>query len=260
MNKITSSEIFLSLARGRIYSFLAACFRYPDAGSWDEISSDEALSSFAFACTQLSEEKGYRFLGKYSGGLSLGKITSVEKLEEKFQEVFGHTISKQCPPYETEYGNIHLFQQSDVLADLGGFYNAFGLSPTEGKERIDHISIQLEFLYIVSFKEAMAIQEGKIEESEICREVQILFLEEHLGKWAPVFTRRLSLQSKSGIYRKMAALLDKFINAEKKYLLISSEFMPDVTRGEHLPVVSDVWDQSNFEMDADIVSNSFGEK
>lgn len=249
MKPAISKEAMLSLARSRVYSYLTACFRYPDAKSWAEIASAEELDSFASACTQLGEKKAYRFLRRYSGGLPAGKGLNLEKLQDTYQEVFGHTISKYCPPYETEYGNIHLFQQSDVLADLGGFYNAFGVAPVEGKERIDHISIQLEFLYLVTFKEAHALEEGKAKEAVVCREAQTAFLEDHLGRWVSIFAKRLERKDPEGIYGDAARLLGDFIEAEKKLLEMEPEILPDVSRGELLPTVSDEWDSSDWQGD-----------
>lgn len=255
MKSTISTEAMLALARSRVYSYLAACFRYPDIESWTEIAGEEGRDSFACACTQLAEKKEYRFLGKFEGGLPSSKSVSLEGLEDKFQEVFGHTISKHCPPYETEYGNIHLFQQTNVLADLGGFYNAFGVAPRDGKERIDHISIQLEFLYLVTFKEAHALEECKTEEAEVCRQAQVSFIEEHLGRWAPIFARRLLRQGGAEIYGDAARLLDKFIEAEKKLVAADPELAPDVSRGELLPMVPDEWDHSDWQNDGDADSD-----
>lgn len=249
MESAISQKALLSLARSRIYSYLAACFRYPDAESLRGIAGDKERTTFTYACAQLAEEEGYRFLRRYSGGLPAGRSIDLEKLEDAYQEVFGHTISKHCPPYETEYGNMHLFQQSDVLADLGGFYNAFGVAPREGQERLDHVSIQLEFLYLVTFKEARAIEEGKMEEAKICREAQAAFLEDHIGRWISVFAKRLERKNSEGIYGDAARLLDNFIEAEKKLFAAEPEAVPDVSRGELLPTVSDEWDSSDWQRD-----------
>jgi DMSO reductase family type II enzyme chaperone len=250
-----SKEMMLPLARSRVYSCLAACFRYPDAESWEEIASDEDRSTFAYACVQLAEKKEYHSLRRYCGGLSTGKDTSLEILQDTYQEVFGHTVSKHCPPYETEYGNMHLFQQSDVLADLGGFYNAFGVAPRERIDRLDHISFQLEFLYLVTFKEAHALKEGKTEEAKICREAQAAFLEDHLGRWAPIFAKRLERKDLEGIYGDAARLLDNFVEAEKKCLSMELQLVPDVSRGELLPIAPDEWDSSDRQNDGDAVSD-----
>ncbi len=255
MESSISKEAMLSLARSRVYSYLAACFRYPDAESWSGIAGDEERTTFTYACAQLAEEKDYRSLRRYCSGLPTSRGIGLEKLEDAYQEVFGHTISKHCPPYETEYGNIHLFQQSDVLADLGGFYNAFGVAPREGRERLDHISIQLEFLYLVTFKEARALKEGKTEEAEVCREAQAAFLEDHIGRWAPIFAKRLERKNPKGIYGDAARLLDSFIEAEKKLFAAEPEPVPDVSRGELLPTVSDEWDSSDWQRDDNSASD-----
>ncbi len=249
MESAVPNEAMLPLARSRVYSFLAACFRYPDAESLAEISGHEERTTFTYACAQLAEEKDYRSLRRYCGGLPASRDIDLEKLEDAYQEVFGHTISKHCPPYETEYGNVHLFQQSDVLADLGGFYNAFGVAPREGKERLDHISIQLEFLYLVTFKEARALEEGKTEEAEICREAQAAFFEDHFARWAPIFAKRLERKDPEGIYGEAARLLDDFLEAEKKRLTAEPELVPDVSRGEFLPTIPDEWDSSDWQRD-----------
>ena len=144
---------------------------------------------------------------------------------------------------------MHLFQQSDVLADLGGFYNAFGVAPREGKERLDHISIQLEFLYLVTFKEARAREEGKALEAEICRLAQAAFFEDHLGRWAPIFAKRLERKNPEGIYGAAARLLGNFIEAEKNCLTTELELVSDVSRGELLPTISDEWDSSDWQRD-----------
>ncbi len=249
MESSIPKEAMLPLARSRVYSYLAACFRYPDEEALAGIAGHEECSTFTYACTQLAEEKEYRFMSRYCGGLPASKDIGLEKLEDAYQEVFGHTISKHCPPYETEYGNVHLFQQSDVLADLGGFYSAFGVTPNEGNERLDHISIQLEFLYLVTFKEAHALEEGKVEEAEICREAQAAFLEGHLGRWASIFANRLERKDSEGIYGDAARLLDSFIEAEKKVFATEMELVPDVARGELLPMIPDEWDSSDWQGD-----------
>jgi len=255
MESVIPKEAMLPLARSRVYSYLAACFRYPDAESLAGIAGDEERTTFTYACAQLAEERDYRSLRRYCGGLPASRDINLEKLEDAYQEVFGHTVSKHCPPYETEYGNVHLFQQSDVLADLGGFYNAFGVAPREGKERLDHISIQLEFLYLVTFKEAHALEEGKVEEAKICREAQAVFLEDHLGRWTPVFAKRLERKNPVGIYGDAARLLDIFIEAEKKLLTTEPELVPDVSRGEFLPTIPDEWDSSDWQSDGNSASD-----
>jgi len=139
-----------------------------------------------------------------------------------------------------------MFQQSDFLADLAGFYRAFGVEAKERVERLDHISTELEFLYLVAFKEAHALRSGLAEGAQICRDAQAAFLEDHLGRWAPVFARRLERKDPDGPYGAAARMLLAFIAAEAKALAAESDPAPDLARGEILPLAADEWDSSEW--------------
>ena len=234
-------------ARARLYAYLAACFLYPDEGAWRELTYQEARSTLAFACALLGEEAPYQALRLHCGGLPLRGIEGLDALREGYEAVFGHTISKQCPPYETEYTNMHLFQQSDFLADLAGFYRAFGVAVKEGTERLDHLAIQLEFLHLASFKEARALESGEAEAAAVCRDAQTSFIEDHLGRWAGIFAKRLERKDHEGTYAAAARMLRDFIAAELQAHAAAPDPITDVTRGELLPMASDEWDASDWQ-------------
>ena len=246
-----SAAPLIAYARARLYAYLAACFRYPDEGAWRELTCRESRSTLAFACALLGEETSYPALRLHCGGMPLRGIESLDALRETYEAVFGHTISKQCPPYETEYANMHLFQQSDFLADLAGFYRAFNVHVKEGTERLDHIAIQLEFLHLASFKEARALESGDAEAAEICREAQASFLEDHLGRWAEIFAKRLQRRDADGPYASAARMLGDFIAAEMQAHAASPAVVSDVTRGELLPMAANEWDASDWQTAGD---------
>ncbi len=129
------------------------------------------------------------------------------------RRLFG-ALSLDCPPYETCYGASHVFQQAQALADISGFYRAFGLEPSEtGHERADHISAELEFMAFLALKEAHALGQGLGEQARICREAQKKFLEDHLGRWTRAFSQGLQKKSPE-IYGPLAASLQDLVRQE----------------------------------------------
>ncbi len=61
-------------------------------------------------------------------------------------------------PYETEYTTPDALYKAHQLADIAGFYRAFGLEmSTENRERPDHLAAELEFMHFLALKEAQAM-------------------------------------------------------------------------------------------------------
>ncbi len=124
-----------------------------------------------------------------------------------------------CPAYETAPIGSNIFQQSQVMADVAGFYRAFGfVLSDENPERIDHVTVELEFMRALAYKEAYArVYDGR-GKVDICRQAERRFWKEHLGYWLPAFATRLGAKAESGVYFELALLLEKFTGVEDKFL------------------------------------------
>lgn len=130
-----------------------------------------------------------------------------DTLETTYRRLFGLTvISTACPPCEIEYEpNADVAFRSQQLADVAGFYQAFGLQvASRAEERLDHIVVEAEFLYLLLAKEAAARQAGNREGTEVCEDARRKFFQEHVGWWLPVFSRVLARTAGSGYYRELA--------------------------------------------------------
>ncbi len=126
---------------------------------------------------------------------------------EAYGATFGPIPAGHFSPYETSYGSSNAFTQSQALADISGFYRAFGVEPASVyRERPDHLGAELEFLGFLEFKEALALTEKNSEAAQICQSARRRFLEEHVGRWAPVLLERLSLEAAHELYRLLGAL------------------------------------------------------
>ncbi|MBI2956170.1 MAG: molecular chaperone TorD family protein [Acidobacteria bacterium] len=139
-------------------------------------------------------------------------------LEPAYRQLFGLTaVSTSCPPCEVEYEpNPDITYRAQRMADIAGFYQAFGLQVSgHAGERLDHLTVQAEFLYVLLAKEAAAREEENVEAAEICREARRKFFEEHVGWWLPAFSRLLSRVAPAPFYRELASLTASLSAAER---------------------------------------------
>lgn len=102
------------------------------------------------------------------------------------------------PLYEGEYGRQRMVGKTPVLADLSGFYNAFGFAVASGDEGNgaesgDHIAVELEFMAVLLLEEAALSVSGDAEGMSIVREARRKFLLDHLGGFARGILRRPEL-------------------------------------------------------------------
>ena len=67
---------------------------------------------------------------------------------------------------------------------------AFGLMlRPDAHERIDHVSCECEFLCFLAYKEAYARTAGDTDMLAVTQRATALFLRDHLGRFAPAFSR-----------------------------------------------------------------------
>jgi TorA maturation chaperone TorD len=139
--------------------------------------------------------------------------SSSEARSREYDRLFCHRTTILCPIYEAEYDRNRAVSQGPTLADIAGFYRAFGLELAVS-ERPDHIALELEFMSVLAYKEALAFQNNLTEQAQICRDAQKKFLEAHLGRWAGLFAETVMRTSHLEFYRALARELKAFIESE----------------------------------------------
>ena len=191
-----------ALARSEVYLFLARGFSYPR-------HSLSELHHRAQQAAQVLGEDSLKLIRQL-------EVPPVAELETQYIQTFGHTMLQNSPAYEMEYSQRHIFMQSQSMAELAGFYRAFGAEAASG-ERLDHIGTELEFMYYLSYKEAYALSSGAEEGAKVCRDGQHRFLEKHLGRWVPLFLRGLE-SVMEGLYRPLSKATMAWLEMEAKEL------------------------------------------
>lgn len=206
----------IALRRAQMYAFLSQAFLYPRENWLADIQIPETIL----------EALGLQIAGLFHEGY---RLLTLEELQAEHRRVFG-LVGSQC--YETEFGLPHEFRQSQELADLAGFYRAFGFHMGgRVRERPDHIAVELEFMYLLCLKEAYAEVHGLREQVEISRNAQAAFLKDHLGTWIEAFAASLLLASgntstsevKLGPYHLLARLAADFVRNDAGCLGVTIE-------------------------------------
>ncbi len=140
------------------------------------------------------------------------------ELQERYDVLFGHAVRGACPAYEMEYGRNEIIRQASDLADLAGFYRAFGLEIAGDKNgRPDHISVECEFMSALCAKEAYAQAQGDKGNADICFDAERTFLRDHLARWLPAFARHVEEADADGFFGALARFADAFVKAECSY-------------------------------------------
>ncbi|MBO94045.1 MAG: hypothetical protein CMI32_03990 [Opitutales bacterium] len=201
-----------ALGRSAIYELASLAFLYPAAGTL------ELLTAKTEQAEQVDSPELANAFKQLAAELSL--LDEATLLHE-YVSVFGHSMASECSLYEEEYANSEIFMKSGSLADLKGFYAAFGVKPDpELKDRLDHVGVELEFMHLLTFKEAYARHHGHgPEKVAVCREAQVNFLKNHLAPLVKALARRLSQKTGGqGFYSSLGRLLDLQIDREMDLL------------------------------------------
>ncbi|RJQ50409.1 MAG: hypothetical protein C4526_12140 [Nitrospiraceae bacterium] len=102
---------------------------------------------------------------------------------------------------------------SEEMSDVAGFYRAFSMGFTG--DRPDHISMQLEFMRLLTLKEAKALLDRDTENEGVCVSAQKKFLHSHLGRWTSTLSR---MAGGIRFYGPFSALIKNWLTVECTYL------------------------------------------
>ena len=137
-------------------------------------------------------------------------------LAHHYDQLFDASAGLRCPALETSViadTPSEQMTRTYTLADVAGFYRAFGVEVGPGEGQPDHIAAELEFMHLLAVKEAVARSEsGDSEHAKICREATCSFLRDHLGRWAPRFAQQLEeAPGADAFYVAADRLLGRFV-------------------------------------------------
>lgn len=143
----------------------------------------------------------------------------MDRLKIDFTRLFIGPYRVLAPPYGSEYLEEMRKIMGDSTVDALEKYHAAGMVPSDDfKDTPDHISMELEFMYFLIYKET----EGLVSETATVileyLNKQKEFVDLHIGHWVEPFAQNIKNHAQTDFYKNLAAGVDIFIKEDVEYL------------------------------------------
>jgi len=194
-------------ARADLARLLAACYYEPGPEFAEERVFDamrEAAANVHPALADVAERVGRGFAA--TGG---------EDLLVDYTRLFLGPVDILAKPY----GSVWLDADAPLMGGstmaVPQHYEDAGFAVDEGfRDLPDHIAVELEFLYVLLFREAEAQLRQDAETLAGLARMRQRFLGEHLGQWAGPFAAAVATGAETPYYRDLADLTARFVALE----------------------------------------------
>jgi TorA maturation chaperone TorD len=208
-------EPFLD-ARTFAYDILKCAFlQEPSTEFITHLIQGEIIQAFPFtdSCAALAEATNRIVHYLKEPGVLSGK--NYDHLHWDYTRMFIGPAKLPAPPWESVYRDADHLHFSKETLDVRNAYRKYNLLPKDfGREPDDHIGLELDFMHKLCEK---ARERARIGDETGLAEIlkdQKAFLDEHLLKWVPDWTRDVVNSAQTDFYRGMVLLLDAFLKLD----------------------------------------------
>lgn len=192
-------------ARGDSFRLLSACFYQPEK---DVFLQEEILKNLASLLKQVSPDASV-FVGEMEKSFSR---YSEKELNVDYAKLFVGPNDLLAPPYGSVYLDGGRRVMGDSTMEVIKLYEEQGLvMDGDFKNLPDHITVELEFIYYLIFKEIEALEKSDIHGACEFINKQKLFLDRFLKRWIQPFCDKMREGAKSEFYRTLADCACAFI-------------------------------------------------
>ncbi len=226
------SSVVPALARATVYRTFAVAFQPPTEAGLRSIGAGDGFRTLKLALQVVAPSSSRQVDAGIKQLRREGR--RLMPLAAQYSRVFGHTARGLVCPCETEYGDDNKYQQPQQLADISGYYLAFGLTPIAGSElRQDHVACECEFMVFLNLKQALFAEEGAhgaegVETLDVTRQAERTFLRDHLGRFGRAFASTLASNGSGAYYSTWGMLFLTWLELEHSRLglEIASDALP----------------------------------
>ena len=202
-----TDEIDRDAARADFCRFLAACYYEPGP----EFAEERLFDSMAAAAQRFDGElaAGARRLGEAFAAASL------EDLLVDYTRLFLGPVDAPAKPYGSVWlGPDKLTMQDSTMAVIS-LYEEEGFEIADDfRELPDHVAAELEFLYLLLFRERGARRDGDAGALAATAGLRRRLVGEHIGRWVGPFADAVERNAGRAFYRELATLTRRFVGLE----------------------------------------------
>lgn len=208
MNDLQHRTHLRHLARTDVYRLLSACYYQPE----DAFLEEDVFSQLKTALAKASP----------SGVIDAAalddcfKSSGVEVLLLDYSRLFLGPFEILAKPYGSVYLDGEKIVMGDSTMQALELYREGGFDVAEDfLEMPDHIAVELEFLYLLSFRIGKASDD---EEKACLILLKQKFLEEHLGRWVGTLSEAIRKGAQTDFYKRLADLTEQFVREDLQEL------------------------------------------
>jgi TorA maturation chaperone TorD len=206
-----SNDAAKAAARADLCRLLAACYYEPDTAFAEEKVFDVMATAAAAIDPELA-----------TAARRLGAAFAADTLQDllvDYTRLFLGPMQALAKPYGSVWldAKAELMQES-TLALLALYAEAGFDIADDFRDLPDHVAAELEFLYLLIYREAAA--RSRNDKSALAAGIAVRrrFFDQHLGRWAEPFTAAIRQSAQTGFYRELAALTARLVASEARQL------------------------------------------
>ena len=216
----TASEGIASFleARAFAYDILKCAFLQEPSEKFIKLLIEgEIIQAFPFADSNAALGKAVDRIVQYLEQPDALPKKKWETLRWDYTRMFIGPGKVPAPPWESIYRDADHLYFSQETQEVRNAYRKYNLMPKDlGHQPDDHLGLELDFLHKLC---EMAREKAKSADEPGLAEIlndQKAFLDEHLLKWVPDWTRDVVKSAETDFYKGMAQLLEAYLKLDRE--------------------------------------------
>jgi TorA maturation chaperone TorD len=207
---LNSSDLTTSLVgEAMLMELLSrALYKEPDRDWLNQLITEQIFAEVPFGGEQPEVKRGLEILQAWSQANASGLSDQVfSDLKLDYTRLFIGLDMLPTAPWESVYFNRERMVFQEQTLQVRQWFARFGVQVENlNKEPDDHIGLEILFIAHLASLALQAIEKGDQPALDEVLQAQRGFLEEHLLRWGPAWTRLLLQHAQTDFYRGIAHL------------------------------------------------------